>query len=1036
MRTDVNLLSLVLTCLPFLAFGQKTIPPGSFKANHYGVEHGLSQGSNYFMLRDSRHFYWFSSYEGLNRFDGRRFQRFYFNPNDPASLQGTEVLGMVEDALGNIWVGTEQCLNRYDRRSGRFTGIFSKNEKGEKVHSQTHPFYADSAEVWFANGRDGIVRYDFRKGRKTVVDSTLRYKLDYYFNFRVQCLGRGDFWMSQQKGLVHVNLNRKKQDWFFSDRPDNITGPPAEIFTYRIHGQTVWVGTKEGLFKLDLASNACQKIPSPFDFSKNTLFSIQVDNAGRVWLGTLDDGVLVFDPTEGTFHRLADLLEQPLRYASTQVAAMNYEPTDNLLWVNTEPDGLDKITLDTRRIRAHRNDPDNPKGLNAPVVRCFTEDRQGRIWLGVWDGGVNVFDPKTGKFEHHLHDPSNPGTLPDKTVLGICTDRQGRIWAATENGVGCYEETPGGKGRWRRYYNRAVPDDWVNANLCAEIRTLPDGELGVGTNNGLFRLDPVSGVFTPLADSSALMGMVRNIFYDEARNLLFASAHFNGFWVFKKENGKWTKTYELLKGQFTNCFHPVPGTDALWIGTGQGLICFNLKTFQYRLYTVADGLPSNNIYGILPDDTPLEGGGGVLWLSTNRGISCFDPSNNSVQNYGPADGCQAFEYNINAFYKSFRGEFYFGGVSGFDRFFPSEIQRTHRDAPVYLTDFRIKNRPSPLDTVIGEAHEVRLQHTQNTFSVHFTALDWQNEGQPIYRFRLPPFLPGWVEAPEGEESAQFVNVPPGSYRFEVETAGPTGEWSRRGAAVRIVITPAFWQTGWFKILVAAAAMALLSGFIVFYVKTRYRLRLAEAEKAVEAERLRTRIAQDIHDEVGSSLTKISLAAQVAARLPDLSEAELKNRMEKLGADARHAAGQLREIIFAINPDYDRFGEMQAYFRETAREFWAGTNVEPHFDFETSADNPLVPPDVKRQLLLIFKEAQNNIAKHARAQNVWLTLRMEDAARYRLEVRDDGQGFDVSGKNNRTHGLSGMQKRAAAIGAEIQVQTTPGNGTTVSVSGKI
>jgi signal transduction histidine kinase/ligand-binding sensor domain-containing protein len=1030
MRICANILALLAACLPALLQGQATTPTASFRATQYGVEHGLSQGSNYFMLKDSRQFYWFSSYEGLNRFDGRRFHRFYANPNDSTALRGSEVLGMVEDAHGNIWVGTEQCLNRYDRRSGRFTGFFSKNEKGENVHSQTHPFYADSAEVWFANGRDGVVRYDFRKGEKTVVDPSLRYKLDYYFNFRAQSVERGEFWMPQQKGLVHFDLTRKKLDWYFSDRPDNIAGPPSEIFAHCIDRQTAWVGLKQGLFKLDLVSNTYQQVPAPFDFSKNIIYTIRVDKAGRVWLGTADAGVLLFDPPTGAFHKLADLLGEPLRYATTQVAAMNYEPSDNLLWLNTEPNGLDKITLDAGRIHAYHCDPANPAGLNAPVVRCFTEDRQGRIWLGVWDGGVNVFDPKTGRFEHHLHDPANPNTLPNKSVLGICTDQLGRIWAATENGVACYEETANGTGRWRQYYNRTAPNDMVSANLCPEIRALPNGELAVGTNNGLYLLDPVSGVFTPLTESTARINMVRNILYDPQKNWLFATAHFDGFWVFKKENGRWSKIHELLKGIYTNCFHLTPSADTLWVGTSQGLFLFNSQFEQNRLFTVTDGLPSNGVYGILPDRE------GRLWLSTNRGISCFDPRNNSFQNYSPADGCQGFEYNVNAYFKSSSGEFYFGGVNGFDRFSPSEIQRKHRDVPVYLTDFKLDNRAFPLDTVIGETLEIRLHHAQNTFAIHFTALDWQNEGLPVYRFRLPPFLPEWVATAEGEEAAQFVNVPPGSYRFEVQAAGLTGEWSRTGAAVSIVIAPAFWQTGWFKMLSVLLGIAILTGLAGFYVRTRYRLRLAEAAKAVEAERLRTRIAQDIHDEVGGSLTRISLSAQVAARLPDLSKAELMSRMEKLGADARLAAGQLREIVFAINPDYDQFEEMQAYFRETAREFWAGTCVEPHFDFEKSPVNPAVPPDVKRQLLLIFKEAQNNVAKHAGAQNVWLSFRLEDTVRYCLEIRDDGRGFAIAGKNNKTQGLSGMKRRAAAIGADILVKSTPENGTIVSVSGKI
>jgi signal transduction histidine kinase/ligand-binding sensor domain-containing protein len=1027
---NIPLKAIVFFLSIFSLYLQAQPTPQHFRATHYGVEQGLSQGSNYFMLRDSRNFYWFSSYEGLDRFDGRHFQRFYNNANDSTAMRGAEVLGMVEDAGGNIWLGTEHCLNRYDRMSGKFSSYFLKDEKGENTYSQTHPFFADSTEVWFANELDGIVRYDFKSGEKTVMDTTLRYKMDYYFNFRAQCLGKGDFWINQQKGLVHYNQEKGTKDWYFSEHPDNITGLPSEIFAYYVVGEYAWVGLQQGLFKLDICAGEAKEVDAPFDLSKNIIYCIREDKAGRVWLGTADDGVLIFDTENEDFYRLADMLGQPQRYAATQAAAMQYDSTDNLLWVNTEPNGLDKITLEASAIRSYHFDPTDHAGLNAPVVRCFTEDKKGRIWIGVWDGGINVFDPKTGQFDHHIHTPNDPNTLPNKSVLGICHDQNSVIWAATENGVASFDTKAGGKRKWRRYYNHAAPSDMVNSNLCQSICSLPNGKMAVGTNNGLFLLDPTSGLFTPMSPGLPDMKMVRNLLYDAERKQLYATAHSDGFWVFKLENGKWSKTHELLKGLYTNCFHLVPGTDTLWGGTTQGLLRYHLNDLPPKLYTVEDGLPSNTIYGILRDEQ------GRLWLSTNRGISCFDPRLNSFENYSPNDGCQGFEYNINAFYRASWGELYFGGTNGFDRFYPDKIQRNHPHFPVYLTEFEVNNRDFPLDTVIGEATEIRLHHFENTFSIRFASLNWHFEDEPAYRFRLPPFQTDWVVITAGDDVARFVNVPPGTYRFEVEAASRPGLWKVPTTTVNIVIVPAFWQTLWFKVLMVLAAIGLVAGLVSFYQKTRYHLQIAEAEKSIEKERLRTRIAQDIHDDVGASLTKISLAAQVASRLPNLNEDELKVRMEKLGIDARYAADHLREIVFAINPDYDNFEEMQAYFREVSREFWAEGTVTLHFDFEKSKTNSTVPPDVKRQLLLIFKEAQNNIAKHAKASQAWLSFKLVDEKNYLLLVRDDGIGFDTAAGNGFTHGLSGIKKRAESIHAELSIESSPQNGTTLKVEGQI
>ncbi len=207
------------------------------------------------------------------------------------------------------------------------------------------------------------------------------------------------------------------------------------------------------------------------------------------------------------------------------------------------------------------------------------------------------------------------------------------------------------------------------------------------------------------------------------------------------------------------------------------------------------------------------------------------------------------------------------------------------------------------------------------------------------------------------------------------------------------------------------------------------------EKSIESERIRTHIAQDIHDEVGGLLTQIALNAQVSARMPNLSADDLKGRFSKLEVDARIAIGQLREIIFAINPDYDNFEEMQAHFRETAWAFWQDSDVTIHFCLENnSSTNPSITPDVKRQLMLICKEAQNNIAKHAQATQVWITLTLAENHCYYLEVKDDGCGFDPTQEKRFHNGMTGMKKRAEQIKSSFFIESAPQSGTIIRVEG--
>jgi signal transduction histidine kinase len=212
--------------------------------------------------------------------------------------------------------------------------------------------------------------------------------------------------------------------------------------------------------------------------------------------------------------------------------------------------------------------------------------------------------------------------------------------------------------------------------------------------------------------------------------------------------------------------------------------------------------------------------------------------------------------------------------------------------------------------------------------------------------------------------------------------------------------------------------------------------LLTVEKALETERLRTRIAQDIHDEVGASLTKIALTAQVAERITRGDENITRQHLRRISEHARLAAGQLRDIVFGINPDYDSFSEMLTYFQERIHHFWEDQSLQYHIDFPSTENNPTVSPKVKRQLLLILKEAMTNISRHADASEVHIRLVLKNADNYLLEIRDNGQGFSPGSAHHFSNGLSGMQKRADAIQAKLWIDTAPGEGCRITIEGQL
>jgi signal transduction histidine kinase len=211
----------------------------------------------------------------------------------------------------------------------------------------------------------------------------------------------------------------------------------------------------------------------------------------------------------------------------------------------------------------------------------------------------------------------------------------------------------------------------------------------------------------------------------------------------------------------------------------------------------------------------------------------------------------------------------------------------------------------------------------------------------------------------------------------------------------------------------------------------------EQERVRTAEKLRLEIAQDIHDEVGADLSKLSLASEFAAMLPDLKESDLREKLRNIGEQVRSVAQQLSDIVFAINPRYDRLAEVQAYFREKGREFLEEAQISSKFDLPAAPDNPAVSPNVKRHLYMLYRESLNNIAKHAKAQSVDIRFGVHGGnAHYVLEIRDNGVGFDPAHTRQFGNGLKGMQSRSEKIGAMLKVESTPGLGASIRVSGPL
>jgi signal transduction histidine kinase/streptogramin lyase len=483
--------------------------------------------------------------------------------------------------------------------------------------------------------------------------------------------------------------------------------------------------------------------------------------------------------------------------------------------------------------------------LSSDSVFCVYEDSTGVLWIGTIGAGLDKFDRETGIFRNYRARPNDPSSLSSNSIVVIFEDSRGKFWVGTlGGGINIFE-------RETEHFHtfRNIPDDPAslsdNGVWC--IYEDRDGVLWIGTGNGgLNTFNRKTETFTRyrsnLNDPASLSSdNIRSIYQDP--------------------------------------------TGILWLGTyGGGLNKFDpRKGVCTRHYREKHGLPNDVVYGILPDDQ------GYLWLSTNKGLSKFDPRTETFKNYTPMDGLQSNEFNGGACYKSKSGEMFFGGVNGFNAFYPDEVKDNRNIPPIVITDFQIFNQSvgiggdSPLQKHITETNEIKLSYKENAFSFKFVALDYTIPGKNQYRYMMEGFDKDRIFTDASRRFASYTNLDPGEYIFRVKGSNNDGVWNEKGTSIKIIITPPFWQTWWFRLLGIIA--------ISFLILTVYKIRTYSIRK-------RSIHLEEINAALNTQITERKMLEEKLLRQEKL--AVLGQLAGGVGHELRNPLGAIKNSVYFLN----------------------------------------------------------------------------------------------------------------------------------------
>ncbi len=872
----------------------------SIRFDRISVEQGLSAGTVGCLLQDSTGFIWIGTQDGLNRYDGTRFVVLKHDPDDPATLTHNWAQALVEDPSGDLWVGTlGGGLNRWHRATDSLTHYRHDPEdpislSGDRVWALLRD---RAGTLWVGTDQSGLNRFEedgmFERFRHDPEDpaSLSGDRLRALYEDRT-----GRFWI----GTLGAGLNLFDREAGAFTRLRHDPADPTSLSDDSVRSiledesGTLWVGTLGGLNRLDPDTLTFKRLildpADPANLTKNRIRALYEDRDGRLWVGT-DSGLYLrqVDGAGESFVNYGHRQEDSTSLSFDRVMSI-YQDRGGVLWVGTEGSGLNKWHP---RTWSFTNDMVRPSDLSSRSILSMTEDDTGHLWLGTNGHGLNRVDRATGAVTHFRYSPDRPRSLSDDRVTALRQDRHGVLWVGTLGG---------GLNRFEvktETFDRLVhdPDDSVSlgANGVMAIHEDRQGALWIGTfGGGLNRFDPDTETFVrhrhDTENPSSLADDRVTAFAEDPDGPLWLGTFSGGLHRFEQATGGHSSFLRIqndpqrpssLSSNTILSLH-LTASGTLWVGTHNGLN--RLESLDdgdaaFRSYFERDGLPSALINAVHADAT------GRLWLSTNKGLSRFDPQTETFRNFDVSHGLASNEFNMGAHYQSPAGELFFGGIDGFNAFYPDRIELNTTIPPVVLTSFSKLNQPVQLDHPIFDVHKVFIDYRDSLFSFEFAALDFTAPDRNRYRYKLKGFNDEWIDL-DTRHQVTFTNLDPARYVLRVQGSNNDGIWNEEGTSIQIEVLPPPWRSWW-----AYSLYTLILASGVFMA-----VRIRQARSAIRREREKAKLREARLRADAAELESRALKAENERKEQELIKAKELERayeaLEKKNQEILRAEAQL------------------------------------------------------------------------------------------------------------------------------------------------
>ena len=1011
----ILILGIVLLKSIYGLSGQKTNQPSSISFDELGVKQGLSQGMINCIFQDKEGYIWIATKNGLNRYNSYSITTFRHDPNDPFSLPDNYCNSVAEDGKGNLWIGTNT------------KGLFVFNKKTEKFYNislinieQNNLFIKKLEQV------NGKLYVETSKNVLMLSTDNLTFQEDH-------------------KDALGIKIDFDFSKYHLSKKYESISQiAPYPIWSV-ITSNSLWLSTQDSVYKFQPSGDVPKWnyeafAPKSFGIMNNktiiNFFSIPDDSSQMILaynnrishLNTKTNKIIYTvslpDKYEGQTIKYFKLNNGNI-YCIIKSKVYIYNPVNRTLEVETV---------------------DHPSIFNCSIKSLFI-DIHGIQWFGSTGCGIIKHDPQKKRFRIYsiyikdlIHlltpykiKPISPQLYLPPSLNRISLGKDNKYWilkttdeSNCESFLNSFNIKTGKIEAYEKFLSHNIGytiynDDADRLWYCYQNKAKTNCIGRINKEDGT-----MAAVYEIPASISSNEQYVSQLFMDSQSILWLATI--NGLYSFDEKNLKWNHWKNIpndkksisANGVLSICPDPKSPEKYLWLGIeGAGFNRFEKSTGNCINYNETDGLPNNVAYCIQSDSL------NNLWISTNRGLSCFDPLTKTFRNFTDEDGLPGNEFNRYSSMKLQNGELLFGGINGNVIFDPETILKKQSSAPIFFTSLSISNKPikwhkdsKNLNTPIEYAKNIILQPGENIFSVSFAILEYRSNQKKLYKYKLEGFDKDW-SSPSSKNEVYYTNLNPGHYILFVMGASTDGVWNEKLISLNVIVKPYWYQTYLFKIFIIAIILTLL------YTFYQYRLR-----QRLQLEKLRNRIARDLHDEIGSTLSSISIYA-AAAKKVTIGNEKAENILSKINDGTSEMMEAMNDIVWAVNSGSDHFYDLVNRIRSYAVQVTEAKKIGITITENKDIPDIQLGMEQRKNIYLICKEAISNAVKYSACGQLDVIISVTNN-KLTIWIKDNGIGFESNqlGYSSGGNGLKNMRFRAEEIGSYLEINSVIDVGTKI------